>query len=683
MTNANTPQPEGNNNSITITIDGQVHQLNVAQFACPDTGQQLVAIAREAGHILVHEWHQVLAAPRDVHRIFLDMYQSNPTVWLYQISGQHQSFGNPFDATLNCFVNQGDLDQIEAALALAILCAGIVCPSSATEASRRIREWQNRNGISCEPARTIAARIREQSERQENSQRQTPQEAARAVLRTIQADREPPGIDGAIPMVRYFQADFYVWDGTSWRVAPAFETAVARRLQQLPEYESVALTNNFIKSVITNIQALVYLDHLIARQPFRVENETTANLVERQILSFDNGIIDTERLHSNDGNIVVETHDPAVFGAPRLRYTFDAAAHAPLWHQTLLEIFPQASPHDHRIEVLQEFFGYCLLTGNHRFETFLILIGDGVNGKSVILEVLRGLLGRENVSNVPLDAFEAQFSKADMIGRLANIATDMQRMPRVQEGTLKQLVSGEPLQIDRKFKPATTAYPTAKLVFATNHLPPFADTTDGLWRRMVVIPFFMQFTEERVDRYRARTIVTDEISGIVNWALDGARRLLTQDSFTRCAVCDRAKSDHRHDSDPFRQFLDECCEIEATQSVLVDELYEAYMGFCRASGKFLKAKSELGKQLSRLAGVSRRRATQVGRRYYVYLGIGLLPTVLGTRVSSGDPLRRTYQPAFPMPIDTRPHRGRGENTSTNSDSVVPAYPHRGSESEDS
>jgi putative DNA primase/helicase len=275
-------------------------------------------------------------------------------------------------------------------------------------------------------------------------------------------------------------------------------------------------------------------------------------------------------------------------------------------------------------------------------ESFVILLGEGANGKSVVLDILRAMLGRDNVSDVPLDAFGGEFRLSDTIGRLANIATEMQRMQRVQEGILKQLVSGEPVQINRKFKQPVTMYPTAKLIFATNHLPPFADTTDGLWRRMIVIPFFVQFAANQIDRHRARRIITSELAGVLNWSLAGAQRLIQNDTFTHCEVCETAKHGHRQDSDPFLQFMDECCQQGDGLSVLCDDLYKAYRGFCEATGKMPKAKSEFGKQIAKLENVTRRRELSDRRRYYVYTGIDLLPTVLGS--PQCESRLRQYQP---------------------------------------
>lgn len=650
MSNDTTPERQDNSNTIALSIDSQLVRLPMLQLASGDVQQQLAESFSQAEHVIIHEWNRVVQLPAQIHEFFLSLYQSEPEKWVYQIAGRDELFTNPFDATLNSFVSQANASEVARATSLAMEAAAIVCPNAASDAAARIRDWLDRHGVRSEPARTIAAQIRSNTSGPDRDAQLSPQDAARMLLAEMQAEREARGEEITTPPLVYYQHEYHIWNGTTWKKCAVFEREIVRRLQRLGGPTS--LTTNFVRSVDLNIQGLTFLDHSEARLPFRVEYEPSRELTSCEMLRFENGLLDISSLQSVTPELRVEPHTAEVFGAPNLDYVYDATAACPTWLRTLEEIFPPTGAADQRMAVLQEFFGYCLLMSNHRFEAFLILIGDGANGKSVILEVLRAMLGSANVSNVPLDALEGRFNKVEMIGKLANIATDMQRMPKVQEGTLKQMVSGEPLQVEQKHKPAYTAYPTAKLVFATNHLPPFADTSDGLWRRMIVIPFFVQFVADRIDRYRARDIISEELPGVLNWALEGASRLLQQDQFTSCGACDAAKHEHRHDSDPFRQFLDECCELGPDYSVVVDEFYKAYSGFCRESGKGAKAKSEVGKLMAKLNEVDRRRDTEVGRRYYVYHGIRLLPTVMAAQLP-GDPRRQEYQPARRMSRDVR------------------------------
>lgn len=640
MTNS-TQHTAEDNRTIVLIANGQRITLDLRQVLLPELRDQLRAHCESVQQITIMDWQNIVSSPIEVSLFFLELIRNSEAVWTFNIRGHQSCYDNPFDAILNTTINRADLTAVGQATSLAIAAAAMQCPAASQEAGIRIHQWLSNNGVQGETPRSLATQIRRSSSVQADNSRMSPQDAAHRVLAHLQAEREANGEQYiSSPPVRYYLDDFYVWNGRHWALCPNFELRIVQIL--LATAESNDLTSSFIQSVVMNLKGVTHLDAHGARPPLFIVNEESQQVQEQQAFGMENGIIDTAILQSADSQIQLYAPNPALFAEPRLNYHYIPAASCALWLQTLTEILAPTSPSDHRIDALQEFFGYCLLSANHRFETFLILIGEGSNGKSVILEVLTAMLGKHNVSHVSLDALGSEFRNAEMIGKLANIATDMQRMPRVHEGILKQLVSGEPIQINRKHKPAVTMYPTAKLIFATNHLPPFSDTSDGLWRRMLVIPFFTQFTGDRIDRRRAERIVAEELSGVLNWAIEGARRLARNDSFTHCAVCTAAKGGHRHDSDPFLQFLDECCEFGEELTVLVDELYTAYRGFCEHGGKMPKAKSEFGKQVAKFAVVSRERVGPASRRYYIYRGIGVLPTVLVSQVL--DSRSRRYQP---------------------------------------
>jgi len=347
------------------------------------------------------------------------------------------------------------------------------------------------------------------------------------------------------------------------------------------------------------------VQHVVEPSPYIV----TQNLMVRRA-----DLLDEQRTR-----IRVRQHDPRNFSEIVLPYEHDQQADCPLWRQTLEEIFPRAGEGDHRICVLQEFIGWTLIHGDTSFEKFLILVGDGANGKSTILRIWEQLLGSDNVSHVPLEALSSEFRLFDMMGKLANVAADMNRMDKVQEGMLKALTSGDRMQVNRKNKDPITMRPTARLIFATNTLPPITDRSNGVWRRMTAMPFMMQFAGEDRDLNRADRLL-DELPGIFNWAVEGARRLYRQNDFTQCSVCQACVDEHRVASDPFLQFREDELLLGPDYRIPSDQLYQHYVEFCQRNGRLPKNSREFGKQVRALEGVERRRLGGRGRPY-AYFGV--------------------------------------------------------------
>jgi P4 family phage/plasmid primase-like protien len=629
MTNSTQPSlqsnPELRPATITIVVDGESIRFDPTALLTQEVQQSLEQRITDAERVEFLEWELIVSLPDAARSIMLGYAtQDGPRQRLFNVPGHQQHYEDAFDATVALPLNHQNLNGCARLTTFAIAAASRCHPEMRMQAARRIREWQRSCGLEAESVASIARMIRGETTTNDANSRDSPQEAANLVLAALQEIRANRGEDTTLsPPVRFFNGDFYTWTGATWNKTEHFDLTSTRILQQaLPSKD---LTTTFIASVVQNIKALTLLDAGQARLPIWVQKEEP-RITSVQWLALANGTIEIGYSEPGAQPLVLRQHDPRVFGATVLPYAFDASATCPLWQQTLQEIFPPLSDGDRRQHILQEFFGYCLLPWNHSLEQFVILLGLGANGKSVILAVLRHVLGAENVSHVPLDALSSEFRAGDMAGKLSNIAAEMQRMQRVQEGLLKQLISGEPTQVNRKHKAPITIYPSAKLVFATNYLPPFADTSDGIWRRMCVIPLHERFDAGRRDLRRADRL-REELPGIFNWALEGSQRLLQQDAFTTCEICDQACSEHRHDSDPFRQFIDECCDVTEGAIVPVDELYFTYKEFCEQSGKKSKAKSEFGKQMRTLQGVQRQRGT-TERRVYEYCGIAIRPGVL-------------------------------------------------------
>lgn len=295
-------------------------------------------------------------------------------------------------------------------------------------------------------------------------------------------------------------------------------------------------------------------------------------------LALTNGLLDldTDELHR---------HTPAWFSTVCLPYRYDPQASCERW----LGMLQQNLEGDiERIALLQEFFGYCL-TPSTDAQACLILVGEGGNGKSVILAGLHALLGDGNVSTVPLEDFGRRFAMAQTLGKLANISAEVGELDRTAEGTLKAFVSGDRMTFERKGKDPFTARPTARLVLSTNNIPRFADRSEGVWRRLRLVPFNRRVPEaERVPGMDKPDwwLRTGELPGMLNWALEGLRRLRANHmQFTESAACRIALEAHRLESDPCRAFLLEhyIADKEA-KPIAVDEVYRHYQRWCEEGG---------------------------------------------------------------------------------------------------
>jgi putative DNA primase/helicase len=207
-------------------------------------------------------------------------------------------------------------------------------------------------------------------------------------------------------------------------------------------------------------------------------------------------------------------------------------------------------------------------------------------------------LGEDNVSAVPLEAFRERFALSDTRGKLANVVEEIGTLDKVAEGNLKIFVAGGAMTLDRKHKDAVTVRPTARLVFATNTRPRFADRSKGIWERLILVPFPVYIPEEKRDTDLAWKLCK-ELPGIFNWGVAGLFKLRKRGRFVEPRICVEVKEDYKSESNPARSFLLDRCELYEGAEVGTADLYSEYREYCQQNGYSPLGESQFGKEVGR------------------------------------------------------------------------------------
>lgn len=232
------------------------------------------------------------------------------------------------------------------------------------------------------------------------------------------------------------------------------------------------------------------------------------------LLCFENGVLDVRSLEFggfSSERMVTE----------RMSYAYDPTASCPLWETFLSEVLPDATVR----MVLQEFFGMCYLDRRRlSVEKFLLLVGSGANGKSVIFEVMKRVLGDDNVSTFDSQQLTSEKMIPYVKGKRLNFAPDM-RASSDFDSSLKALASGQDVTGRRIYGDAEKVK-CPPLVFAMNEMPRFYDTSDAFFRRLLPIRFDVVIPPDRQDRHLVSRIVASDLPGVFNWVVEGRNRLV-------------------------------------------------------------------------------------------------------------------------------------------------------------
>jgi P4 family phage/plasmid primase-like protien len=275
-----------------------------------------------------------------------------------------------------------------------------------------------------------------------------------------------------------------------------------------------------------------------------------------------------------DGKWALLTHDRGQYRTTQLPVEYEPGATAPRFIQFLREIFEPDEEQALKVQLVCELLGYSLMS-HCRFEKFIMMIGEGANGKSVLLAVLEALVGRRNVAAVQPSEFANKFQRAHLQDKLANIVSELKEGAVIDDNALKAITSGEVTTVERKHKDPFDLHPFSTCWFGANHLPHTRDFSDALFRRAVVIPFNRVFTENEQDK-KLKDSLLDELPGILNLALDAFGAVIDRGIFTHVNEVEKAKGEWRREIDQVHQFVDDECELGAGFSITSTLLYQKY-----------------------------------------------------------------------------------------------------------
>lgn len=279
---------------------------------------------------------------------------------------------------------------------------------------------------------------------------------------------------------------------------------------------------------------------------------------------------------------------------------------APRWHEFLNQIF---DGNQDLIKYVQKAVGYSL-TGTTDEQCMFFLHGDklknGSNGKSVFIEVLSHIFGTYSETINPDVLLVNKFSGssngptpelAKMKGVRLIVTSEPDEGTRLSEGIVKRLTGNEKITAREMYGESFTFMPTGVIWMSTNHKPIVRGTDDGIWRRLMFIPFLVQIPDDKKDMKLKEKLIR-EAPGILNWAVDGA--LLWQREGLKNntpEIVKRSNHDYRKEMDVIGNFLEDCCNVGEGEEDTFKTIAEAFLDWEEIYG-YNMSKRKLSRELS-------------------------------------------------------------------------------------
>lgn len=324
------------------------------------------------------------------------------------------------------------------------------------------------------------------------------------------------------------------------------------------------------------------IKHCLLTQCYKKPEEVNSN---KNLINIKNGMFCLSSMK-------VFPHAPEHHSTIQLPVEYNEEAVCPKWIKTLDQIFIGKK---WKSGLLQEFMGYCLTTDNSH-QKALINLGGGANGKSLIFNILVKILGKANLSSVPISKLDERHYLAEMFGKLVNLSIESESNHEINDANFKSIVSGDLITVDEKYGKPFSFNPFCKLIFAMNTLPYVGDKTSAFYRRVLIIPYDKEFSIAEQNLTLAKEL-EEEIDGIFLWMLDGLKRLNSRGHFSEEKEMVDMLEEYKRDNNPILAFVEDHLVINKSETLSKKDLYKQYHDWSKENGYKLASDKTLTKTI--------------------------------------------------------------------------------------
>ena len=249
------------------------------------------------------------------------------------------------------------------------------------------------------------------------------------------------------------------------------------------------------------------------------------------------------------------------------------------------------------IDYVQMICGLAVI-GKVYVEALIIAYGCGRNGKSTFWNAVSRVLGLYS-GNISADTLTVGCRRnikpelAEAKGKRLLIAAEMQEGARLNDSTVKQLCSTDDMFAEKKYKDPFSFTPCHTLVLYTNHLPRVSASDDGIWRRLIVIPFDAKIEGSGDKKNYAEYLYANAGESILAWVIEGAKKVIELDYRIPVPECvQKAIDEYRAQNDWFGHFIEDKCDVGDGYRESSSALYQAYRNYCVDTNEYVRSTAD-------------------------------------------------------------------------------------------
>lgn len=396
----------------------------------------------------------------------------------------------------------------------------------------------------------------------------------------------------------YITNKFYIYDGQKWKVDD--RGAIRKLIDEM--IESIKNEKVLHSEDVTEEEAREAFQKYYKKTRGTQSKKNIMNeLMHRKTVTPDEFDKDDMLLNVANGYIDLTSrelykHDINKMFSQIANTDYSEKMQPAVWLDFLNDIFAEDKA---VIRYIQKALGYSL-TGSTREQVMFILFGKGRNGKSIFVETIAEILG---------DYSNNMQAKSLMVKKNDNVNTDIARLSkarfvtssepnegfRFDEGLIKQITGGDKVTARFLYAEEFEYTPKFKIWVSTNHKPIIRGTDDGIWRRLVLIPFDVQIPEEKVDKDLKYKLLR-EAPAILNWMAEGAYMWMREGLELPEKLKASSKA-YRTEMDVIEQFIEDECKRVDDGRVKANELYSVYKNWANENNAYKMSNKDFGQKM--------------------------------------------------------------------------------------
>jgi len=423
-----------------------------------------------------------------------------------------------------------------------------------------------------------------QTENQKNSIVPLPESEVENIAKSIckYDPKDPPQPHTQADPDRYFTDDKkpkFKYEVMVADILDAFHIITFTDTERLWTYSPVA--GHYLKNGQTELRKYIseklgaaHRKHYADETIYQVKTKTYADRQNieppARLLNIRNGILNIKTLE-------LISHTPQHFFTSRLPVEYKPEANGDVFQKFIKEIVDIKGA-----ETLQEYAGYTLQRDS-RYKKALFLHGDTDTAKSTYLNLIKALVGTDNVAAVSLQRLEMRFQKSRLYHKLANIYPDLSKTALTRTGVFKYTTGNDPIEAEIKNSMNFIKFTNyAKHYFSANDLPEVTgDESDAFYNRLLMVEFTHQFKNPEKDpNILEKLTKPEELSTMLNWALEGLHKLNKQEHFTHDQTTDYWREHYKRAASPVYAFAQDRCDTDPNAYTVKQDSYDAFIRYC-------------------------------------------------------------------------------------------------------